>query len=64
MAEAKKTETRITETRITHVMSDGTVRNSIEGVMIPKGHPAYNILCNAYQKMIDHAGLSTEKVVV
>lgn len=29
---------------IRHVMSDGTKRDSIEGVMIPVGHPAYRVI--------------------
>ena len=32
--------------KIVHVMSDGTIRDSIEGVVIPKEHPAYKLLKN------------------
>ena len=33
-------------------MSDGTVRDSIEGVVIPKYHPVYNVICKAYRNGI------------
>ena len=29
---------------VTHIMSDGTKRNSIQGVIVPPGHPVYGIL--------------------
>ena len=31
-------------TKVTHVLSDGTVVDSIEGMIIPEGHPAYRII--------------------
>lgn len=30
--------------RVVHVMSDGTIRDSIEGLVIPKEHPVYKVL--------------------
>lgn len=33
-----------TDMKIVHVMSDGTIRDSIEGLVIPKGHPVYEVL--------------------
>ena len=30
-----------------HVLSDGTVVDSIEGMVIPAGHPVYNIIAKA-----------------
>lgn len=29
---------------VTHVMSDGTKRDSIDGFVVPAGHPIYRIL--------------------
>lgn len=63
-----KSEKKAIKPKITHVMSDGTVRDSIEGVVIPKYHPVYNVICNAYQKGIltkqkeEAADESTQKV--
>ena len=47
-----KSEKKTIKPKITHVMSDGTVRDSIEGVMIPKYHPVYNVICKAYRNGI------------
>ena len=41
---------------ITHVMSDGTKRNSIEGLVVPAGHPAYMII----QKMKEEGVMVNE----
>ncbi|MFR5243535.1 MAG: BOW99_gp33 family protein [Clostridium sp.] len=30
--------------KIKHVMLDGTVRNSIEGMVVPADHPVYKLL--------------------
>lgn len=30
--------------KIVHVMSDGTVRDSIEGLVVPAGHPVYRVI--------------------
>ncbi len=35
--------------RITHTFKDGTVRDSIEGVVVPKNHPVYKVLADAYR---------------
>lgn len=32
--------------KIIHVMKDGSVRSSIEGVVVPAGHPVYQIILN------------------
>ena len=34
---------------ITHVMSDGTRRLSIDGAIIPKDHPVYGVIRNMYK---------------
>ena len=47
-----KSEKKTIKPKITHVMSDGTVRDSIEGVVIPKYHPVYNVICKAYRNGI------------
>lgn len=36
--------------KITHVLSDGTRLDSIEGITIPAGHPAYRIIAKAAQR--------------
>lgn len=36
--------------KIIHVMSDGSVRNSIEGVVVPAGHPVYQIILNMQRR--------------
>lgn len=33
--------------KVIHVLSDGTVVDSIEGMVIPAGHPVYNIIAKA-----------------
>lgn len=33
--------------KVIHVLSDGTVVDSIEGMVIPAGHPAYDIIAKA-----------------
>lgn len=35
---------------VTHVMSDGTRRDSIAGLVIPAGHPIYKLLKKEIQK--------------
>ena len=35
---------------VTHVMSDGTRRDSIAGFVVPAGHPIYRILKTDIQK--------------
>lgn len=35
---------------VTHVMSDGTRRDSIAGFVIPAGHPIYKLLKKEIQK--------------
>lgn len=41
---------------ITHVMSDGTKRKSIDGLVVPAKHPAYKII----QKMKEEGVLVNE----
>ncbi len=36
--------------KITHVMNDGSKRSSIEGMTVPKDHPVYNVLAEAYRE--------------
>lgn len=31
-------------TKITHVLSDGTIRDSVEGLVVPAGHPVYRVI--------------------
>ena len=38
---------------IIHIMSDGTVRDSIQGVVVPGGHPVYQVLA----ELINNKGL-------
>lgn len=38
------------EQMVTHVMSDGTRRDSIAGLVIPAGHPIYKLLKKEIQK--------------
>lgn len=45
---------------ITHVMSDGTRRQSIDGVIIPKDHPVYGVIQKMY-KMEGIEGEATQK---
>lgn len=33
--------------KIIHVLSDGTVVDSIEGMTVPEGHPVYDIIAKA-----------------
>lgn len=33
--------------KVIHVLLDGTVVDSIEGMVIPAGHPAYDIIAKA-----------------
>ena len=33
--------------KVIHVLSDGTVVDSIEGMVIPADHPAYDIIAKA-----------------
>lgn len=36
---------RMAETKVIHVMADGTIRNSVEGVMVPTSNiTAYSLL--------------------
>lgn len=35
---------------VTHVMSDGTRRDNIAGLVIPAGHPIYKLLKKEIQK--------------
>lgn len=37
---------------IRHVMSDGSVRDSIEGYVVPKESPVYGVLKKAYEEGI------------
>lgn len=30
--------------KVIHVLSDGTVVDSVEGLVVPEGHPVYNII--------------------
>lgn len=41
---------------VTHIMSDGTKRNSIQGVIVPPGHPVYGILKAIFSKGVDGSG--------
>lgn len=41
---------------ITHVMSDGTKRESIEGLVVPEGHPVYKVI----QKMKEEGVMVNE----
>ena len=36
--------------KIKHVMSDGSVRDSIEGLMLPADHPVYKALVKALKE--------------
>lgn len=38
---------------IKHRMKDGTIRDSIEGVEVPKGHPIYAYLAELAEKYHD-----------
>lgn len=42
---------------VTHVMSDGTKRKSIEGLVVPAGHPVYNVI----KKMKEEGVLVNER---
>ena len=39
--------------KVIHVLSDGTVVDSIEGMVIPAGHPVYNIIAKALKAKKD-----------
>lgn len=41
---------------ITHVMSDGTRRKSMDGITIPRDHPVYGVI----QKMYKMEGMESE----
>ncbi len=41
---------------VTHVMSDGTKRESIEGLVVPEGHPVYKVI----QKMKEEGVIVNE----
>lgn len=45
---------------ITHVMSDGTRRKSLDGVTIPRDHPVYGVIQKMY-KMEGIEGETTQK---
>lgn len=31
-------------TKIVHILSDGTILDSVEGLIVPAGHPVYRII--------------------
>lgn len=45
---------------ITHVMSDGTRRKSMDGITIPRDHPVYGVIQKMY-KMEGIEGETTQK---
>ena len=45
------------ENMITHVMSDGTKKNSVKGLTVPAGHPVYNVL----QRIMMERSMKEEK---
>lgn len=42
---------------IKHVMSDGSERESIEGLVVPAGHPAYKVI----QKMREEGAMRDDR---
>lgn len=40
--------------KVVHIMADGTVRESVTGLMIPAGNPAYRIIAAADRKDREH----------